>query len=97
MKKMLVIFLILICLTTNSYAIGRDKIFHAGACFVATTFLSQTILKDKPKWVSGTIVFVGMSFLKEVVYDGWMGRGCSDIEDVAANGAGVLVGVSIPW
>jgi hypothetical protein len=73
---------------TNDSWIGKDKNLHLIGCLVATfgvAAFSQVLLY-------GVIAGVTLALLKDVVYDGLLGKGTFSLQDIVVSFVGVGLG-----
>ena len=73
---------------TNDSWIGKDKNLHLIGCLVATfgvAAFSQILLY-------GVIAGITLALLKDVVYDGFLGKGTFSLQDIVVSFVGVGLG-----
>ena len=83
----------------KSFFKQKDKQKHIGVSAlisVGVSVLSYLLDYDSSVTVEITLIFIAVvSFLKEVVYDFYLGRGTPDVMDVVANFIGFTLGFII--
>lgn len=70
-------------------SVGVDKLQHGIACFTGTVALGAL---GMPPSLSAAFTFTTATVLKEFLWDGYLGRGHMDVNDIAANLAGSVAG-----